>query len=758
LELVCVYAREDEQYFRRLQRHLYPWVRQQKVAWLDISAGEEIGATMHRHLQRAAAILLLLSPDFLAEDATYDAMLTAIAENTRRKVPVVPVLARPSAWKDCECGDFQPLPEEERPLISWGEHLDEAYENIRQGLQRVLPALQVKAKVLETSITVPPLATDFRARDLPGAYVARTALLARLKRELLGAGTGQTTAITTALRGAGGFGKTTLALALCHDPEIQTAFPDGVLWIELGEQPPRPLDLLNSLLARLAGAGNTALTLEEAQEHWQAALANKTCLLVIDDVWQGEALTPLLEGGPRCQRLITTRNDRVLPPTASRVIVDAMEPAEALKLLCQGLPTEIRRPDAQTALLLLIKRLGYRPYLLTLARGLLATHLSYGRPLQEALVVVEQVYQDGSGVSWQQGHASGFDEAVEASMQASLRQLQRVISSSYQPLERFQELATFPEDTDIPIAILRLFWQVTTGLKGWEVDHLCMQLHSLSLVLTCDLGADTIRLHDVTRTYLVKRADNQLPQLHARFLDALRQKIQRMIQMHDLSEGPPTDRYLWQHLLFHLCQAQSWSEVAETLADLRFLVAKAHVCGVTELEGDLALVAKELLQVNQQEGNSAQQDLSFLPEVQQQMGRISHLLRQSTALVEMGSIVLSYLGWEEPFAEHRHLLEQALPRPYLTTWYAFRERSSSALLRTLSGHTDWVNSCAVSPDGRFIVSTSTDHTLKLWNISSSQCILTFHMGGLLYECAFHPDGEHLVACGALGVYFLRLVE
>jgi len=48
----------------------------------------------------------------------------------------------------------------------------------------------------------------------------------------------QTTAIATALRGVGGFGKTTLAL--CHDTEIQVAFPDGILQVELDEHPPRP--------------------------------------------------------------------------------------------------------------------------------------------------------------------------------------------------------------------------------------------------------------------------------------------------------------------------------------------------------------------------------------------------------------------------------------------------------------------------------------------------------------------------------------
>ncbi|MFH1373377.1 MAG: hypothetical protein ABII79_06260 [bacterium] len=35
--------------------------------------------------------------------------------------------------------------------------------------------------------------------------------------------------ITTALYGAGGFGKTTLAAALCHNEEVITAYNDGIL-------------------------------------------------------------------------------------------------------------------------------------------------------------------------------------------------------------------------------------------------------------------------------------------------------------------------------------------------------------------------------------------------------------------------------------------------------------------------------------------------------------------------------------------------
>jgi hypothetical protein len=49
------------------------------------------------------------------------------------------------------------------------------------------------------------------------------------------------------------------------------------------------------------------------------------CLLVIDDVWQAQALMPLLEGEPQCVRLVTARNDQVLPEETARVWVDAVE-------------------------------------------------------------------------------------------------------------------------------------------------------------------------------------------------------------------------------------------------------------------------------------------------------------------------------------------------------------------------------------------------------------------------------------------------
>ena len=75
------------------------------------------------------------------------------------------------------------------------------------------------------------------AEDLPPEFVPRAAEFDRLLSHLLDRQREEPIAITTALRAAGGYGKTVLAKALCHHEDIQNAFDDGILWVTLGENP-----------------------------------------------------------------------------------------------------------------------------------------------------------------------------------------------------------------------------------------------------------------------------------------------------------------------------------------------------------------------------------------------------------------------------------------------------------------------------------------------------------------------------------------
>ncbi|HEU4407406.1 MAG TPA: NACHT domain-containing protein [Polyangiaceae bacterium] len=71
------------------------------------------------------------------------------------------------------------------------------------------------------------------------------------------------------------------------------------------------------------------------------------------------------------------------------------------------------------------------------------------------------------------------------------------------------------------------------------------------------------------------------------------------------------------------------------------------------------------------------------------------------------------------------------------------------------GHYWFVQSCSISPDGRWLLSAGVDTTLRVWNVASGECVgvLRGHEGGVR-ACAFSPDGRSLISGGGDGT--LRL--
>ena len=76
----------------------------------------------------------------------------------------------------------------------------------------------------------------FMVDDLPPTFVPRPLEHEALAGLLLDDRGEGPVAVTTALHGAGGFGKTTLARAVCHDDRVIAAFKDGILWVTLGDE------------------------------------------------------------------------------------------------------------------------------------------------------------------------------------------------------------------------------------------------------------------------------------------------------------------------------------------------------------------------------------------------------------------------------------------------------------------------------------------------------------------------------------------
>lgn len=88
--------------------------------------------------------------------------------------------------------------------------------------------------------------------SLPSAFVAREEL-AGLREAVLRTADGAVgvTGKPLGFQGEGGIGKTVLAAALAHDPEVRRHFPDGVFWVTIGASG----DLVSAQLELLSRLG-----------------------------------------------------------------------------------------------------------------------------------------------------------------------------------------------------------------------------------------------------------------------------------------------------------------------------------------------------------------------------------------------------------------------------------------------------------------------------------------------------------------------
>ncbi len=352
------------------------------------------------------------------------------------------------------------------------------------------------------------------APEPPADFVQRPVEFEAIKRKLLDA-KGDAVAITAALRGAGGYGKTTLAKALAHDPDVADAYFDGILWAELGEKPENIVALISGLITRMTGEPSYISTINDAPSALAEALGDRRILLVIDDAWREQDLRPFLQGGRNTTRLITTRLSKVVPQSAQRQQVDAMRPDEARALLSWGLPEEQVALHAHS-LADLSARLGEWAQILKLVNGFLRDVCECGEPLGRAIADANQRLDEEGLTTFDATNENDRTKAVAQTINLSLGLLDAAQRA------RFDELAVFPEDVDVPIGVAARLWRETAALGEGKTKHLLVRFFNLSLLVSLDLDRRTFRFHDTVRHFLQERAGKDaLTALHKRLLEAL---------------------------------------------------------------------------------------------------------------------------------------------------------------------------------------------------------------------------------------------
>src|SRR5216683_64559 len=152
IKLFYCYAHEDKPLRDELEKHL-SWLkrRYQLTNWHDreILPGEEWEQAIDTHLNSAHLVLLLISPDFMASDYCFGKELQrALARHKAGTCRVVPILLRPTYWKDAPFSSLQLLPIDAKAITRWPDR-DEAFENVVTEISRTIEDLFISFKTKE---------------------------------------------------------------------------------------------------------------------------------------------------------------------------------------------------------------------------------------------------------------------------------------------------------------------------------------------------------------------------------------------------------------------------------------------------------------------------------------------------------------------------------------------------------------------------------------------------------------------------------
>jgi|GEM_PF-4180624 len=267
---------------------------------------------------------------------------------------------------------------------------------------------------------------------------------------------GKNAAITAAVQGMPGVGKTVLAehLAFALDGE----FPGGVIYQPLGTGFRNPA-LAVPILEEWAGyAGRPRQdNLPPRPEEVRTLLARHGSLLVVlDDVWDIAAIQPLLNAlPPEACLLVTTRSRRIAQELHGEIHpLDVLSDDDARELLKQRLhPSQAELPLLKK----LARALGNHTQALDIAAGSLARR---PRHLWQAAVdEMERQVREGSGFG--ELHLTD-DEDKESRVEAALAFSYHDLKAEAQ--RRFRYLGAFAPDASFSAEAAAAIW----GLKTTE--------------------------------------------------------------------------------------------------------------------------------------------------------------------------------------------------------------------------------------------------------------------------------------------------
>ena len=282
---------------------------------------------------------------------------------------------------------------------------------------------------------------------------------------------------TLTITGAGGFGKTTIAISLCYHRIVKEQFTDGFVFIELGPQATDPSIKLSQLYHLLTGEYLKQCDINHAEREINQLTSHyyRNLLVIIDDVWHVEDAEPLVKAFSNCKTILTTRKNDVEQYISSKqsVTIGPMMENEAISLLTSEVIDSSQLSQEDVSLLNEISQdVHLWPLLLSLIRGQLSHnlkqyHLSYHKAIQN---VQAKLHHKGLTVFDKNNIETvkkGRTLAVKACIEITLESLTKSTTNKLKSLILWTGIGT-----SLHTAVLNNLWNISKQEAEDTVDVL----------------------------------------------------------------------------------------------------------------------------------------------------------------------------------------------------------------------------------------------------------------------------------------------
>ncbi|MEU8381877.1 BTAD domain-containing putative transcriptional regulator [Streptosporangium sp. NPDC048865] len=300
--------------------------------------------------------------------------------------------------------------------------------------------------------------------------------------------------VISAVSGAGGMGKTTLAVHVAH--RLAPDYPDGQLFVNLGGWGPHPLspETVLARFLRSLGAEVPADTEElgERAALYRSTLADRRALVVLDNAANAAQVRPLLPGAAGCAVLVTSRAKMVGLSGVRQVDLGVLPHDEAMALMGKVVG-EARVAAEREAAADLIGACGYLP----LAIRIVASRLA-ARPAWSVARMRDRMADERRRLA----ELRVDDLAVEATFALGYDQLDAAHASAFR-------LLAVPDAADFSLGSAA----AVLGLDEAEAEEVCEALVDVSMLESPSPGH--YRYHDLLKIFARSRLEDENVRLEA---------------------------------------------------------------------------------------------------------------------------------------------------------------------------------------------------------------------------------------------------